>query len=152
MQVTYGPEFAVAPPASMREKVDALQAAISEHPQWEPPTEHLFHGGMYCRQVRQPADCLVVGKVHKKDHFFMVVAGTVSMTVDDEVHRITGPCILCSKSGAKRAIYAETDAVYMTVHQLESTTVEDAEAELVEDDPQSMFTVGNKLKHPEELT
>jgi hypothetical protein len=34
----------------------------------------------------------------------------------------------------------------MTFHRVESTTVEDAEAELVEDAPDAMFSVGNKVK------
>jgi len=29
---------------------------------------------------------------------------------------------------------------------IDAVTVEDAEAELVEDDPTSMFTIGNKIK------
>jgi hypothetical protein len=34
----------------------------------------------------------------------------------------------------------------MTFHCVESTNVEDAEAELVENAPESMFGVGNKIK------
>jgi hypothetical protein len=130
----------------MREKVATLQAEVSKHPQYEPPTEHLFHGGMYCRQVWQPAGCLVIGKVHKKEHFYMVVSGTVAVTTDEGVQVLTGPYLLCSKLGTKRAIYAETDVLYMTLHRVESTNVEAAESELVEDDPNSMFTIGNKIK------
>jgi hypothetical protein len=39
----------------------------------------------------------------------------------------------------------------MTFHRVESTTVEDAEAELVEEDPNSMYLVGNAAK-PLEVT
>jgi hypothetical protein len=35
----------------------------------------------------------------------------------------------------------------MTFHVVNATTLEDAENELVEADPNSMFTVGNKLKN-----
>jgi quercetin dioxygenase-like cupin family protein len=90
-----------------------------------------------------------VGKVHKKEHFYMIVSGTLKITTDDGVETITGPVLLCSNPGTKRAVYAETDALCMTFHRVESATVEDAEAELVEDDPNSMFSVGNKVKHTE---
>ena len=130
----------------MREKVATLQAEISKHPQYAPPTEHVFHGGMYCRQVWRPAGCLIIGKVHKKEHFYMVVSGTVAVTTNDGVQVITGPQLLCSKPGTKRAVYAETDALCMTFHRVDTNTVEDAETELVEDDPKSMFTIGNKIK------
>lgn len=149
MTVTYGKGFEVAPPQTLKERVEALQSEISKYPQYEPPTEHIFHGGMYCRQVWRPAGCLIVGKVHKKEHFYMIVSGTVKITTDEGVQTITGPFLLCSKPGTKRAVFAETDALCMTIHRVESHTVEEVESELVEDDPNSMFTIGNKVKNPE---
>lgn len=149
MKVTYGKGFEVAPAVSMIDKVKALQVEVSKLPQYEPPTEHVFYGGMYCRQVWRPADCLIIGKVHKKEHFYMVVSGTVRITTDTDVQTITGPALLCSKPGTKRAVYAETDALCMTFHRVDSTTVEEVESELVEDDPDSMFGIGNKVKHQE---
>jgi len=145
MQVTYGAGFNVA--TDIRNKVEALQSEVSKYKQYEAPTEHLFHGGMYCRQVWRPAGCLIVGKVHKKEHFYMVVFGTVVVTTDDGVKRITGPQLLCSSPGTKRAVYAETDALCMTIHRVESDNVETVESELVENDPLSMFGIGNKVKN-----
>ena len=143
---------AVAQSAESRQAVEALQVELSKLPQVELPTEHIFHGGMYCRQLFQPAGSLVVGKVHKKEHFFMVVQGTVAITGDGETLLYTAPFMLTSKPGTKRALYAETDVVYMTIHRADSTTVEAVEDELVENDPTSMFAVGNKIKPIEVLT
>lgn len=140
----------VTVPEHMLARVTALQTAMSELPQYEPPTEHLFHGGMYCRQVWRPAGCTIVGRVHKKEHFYVIVSGTVCITTDDGVQTITGPKVLCSRPGTKRAVYAVTDALCMTFHVADAQTVEDAEKELVEDDPTSMFTIGNKVK-PQQL-
>ena len=137
---------AVVQSAESRQAVEALQVELSKLPQVELPTEHIFHGGMYCRQLFQPAGSLVVGKVHKKEHFFMVVQGTVAITGDGETLLYTAPFMLTSKPGTKRALYAETDVVYMTIHRADSTTVEAVEDELVENDPTSMFAVGNKIK------
>ena len=147
MQVTYGRGFEVADSVPMRNRVEVLQVEISKHPQYEPPTEHVFHGGMYCRQVWRPAGCTIVGKVHKKEHFYVVVSGTICVTTDDGVQTITGPKVLLSRPGVKRAVYAVTDALCMTFHAVEATTIEDAENELVEADPNSMFLVGNKVKN-----
>ena len=145
MQVTYGSGFNVA--TDMRQQVERLQSEVSKHDQYEAPTEHLFHGGMYCRQVWRPAGCLIVGKVHKKEHFYLIVSGTVAITTDEGVKSVTGPTLLCSKPGTKRAVYAETDALCMTFHVIDAKTIEDAEQELVEEDDSSMFTLGNKLKN-----
>ncbi len=131
----------------MRQKVQALQDVISQLPQYEPETKHTFHAGMYCREVWRPAGVIIVGKVHKKEHFYLIVSGTVAITTDEGVKSVTGPTLLCSKPGTKRAVYAETDALCMTFHVVDAKTIEDAEQELVEEDDSSMFTLGNKLKN-----
>lgn len=141
----------VAVPEIMRQKVEALQTELSKMPQYEPLTKHTFHGGMYCREVFRHAGVLVVGKVHKKEHFYLIVHGTVAITTDEGVQYITGPKLLCSKPGTKRAVYAETDALCMTFHRVNSETIEAAEAELVEDDPNTMYLAGNAVK-PLEVT
>ena len=132
---------------TMVRKVQALQDVISKMPQYEPETKHTFHAGMYCREVWRPAGVIVVGKIHKKEHFYLIVSGTVAITTDEGVKSVTGPHLLCSTPGTKRAVYAETDALCMTFHVVDAKTIEDAEQELVEEDDSSMFTLGNKLKN-----
>jgi len=141
--VTYGEGFT---PPTEKGGIERLMVELSKLEQYEPETTHIFHAGMYCRQVFRHASVLVVGKVHKKEHFYLIVSGTVLITTDDGVERFTGPHLMCSKPGTRRAVYAETDTLCMTFHVIESTTVEDAENELVEDEPSSMYLTGNKPK------
>jgi hypothetical protein len=148
MQVTYGEEFAVAPPQMMRQKVESLQQELSKLPQYEPETKHYFHGGMYCREVFRHAGVLVVGAIHKKEHLYLIVSGTVAITDGEgNVQEVTGPHLFQSKPGTKRAVYAVTDALCMTFHAIEATTVDEAEAELVEVEPDSMYALGNTVKN-----
>ena len=150
MTVTYGKGFAVAPPQMMRQKVEALQQELSKLPQYEPETKHYFHGGMYCREVFRHAGVLVVGAVHKKEHFYLIVSGTVQITDGEgNAQEVTGPHLFQSKPGTKRAVYAVTDTLCMTFHATEAKTVEEAETELVESDPDSMYSLGNQVKHEE---
>jgi hypothetical protein len=150
MRVTYGEGFAVAPPQMMRQKVESLQQELSKLPQYEPKTKHYFHGGMYCREVFRHAGVLVVGAIHKKEHLYLIVSGTVAITDGEgNVQEVTGPHLFQSKPGTKRAVYAITDALCMTFHAIEATTVEEAEAELVEVEPDSMYSLGNQVKHKE---
>jgi hypothetical protein len=143
MKMTYSGLLASA----KNTRVQALQDIMRSMPQYAPPTEHMFHGGMYCRQVWRPAGCTIVGKIHKKEHFYLIVSGTVAITTDEGVKSVTGPTLLCSKPGTKRAVYAETDALCMTFHVVDAKTIDDAEQELVEEDDSSMFTLGNKIKN-----
>ena len=145
MQVTYGSGFNVA--ADMRGKVAALQVELSNLPQYQPKTTHYFHGGMYCREVFREAGVLVVGAVHKKEHFYLIVSGTVAITTDEGVQEVTGPHLFLSKPGTKRAVYAITDALCMTFHAIEAKTVEEAESELVEEEASNNYSPGNQIKH-----
>ena len=131
----------------MKEKVMALQKAMIQNiTPMSLDTKHRFHGGMYLREVFRPADFLIVGKVHKKEHFYIVLSGTVVITTDTGVTEVTGPYIFDSKPGTKRAVYAKTDATCITIHRVESETIADVENELVEDDPDCVYLSGNTLK------
>lgn len=131
----------------MRSPVQEIQRAISALPQYEPETHHYFHGGMYCREVRRCEGALIVGKVHKKEHFYVIASGTVAISQEGEpAKQVTGPAVIKSMPGTKRAVLALTDAVCMTFHRVDCATVEEAESELVEDDPTSMFDAFNRVK------
>lgn len=135
------------PVVSMHQKVDRLQEQLAALPQYEPQTTHRFHAGMYCREVWREAGVMVVGKVHRKEHFYLIVSGTVCITDgSSEPQRFTGPHMIESRPGTKRAAYAETDVLCMTIHRTDAITVEAAEAELVEDDAGSMYAPGNVVK------
>lgn len=132
---------------SHRMSVDVLQREISKLPQYEPETKHYFHGGMYCREVSRDAGVLVVGAVHKKEHFYVIVSGTVAITQEGEkAKEVTGPCVIKSMPGTKRAVLSLTPAVCMTFHVTDSTSVDEAEAELVESDPSSNYLPGNRVE------
>jgi len=131
----------------MHERMDALQDAVSRLPQYEPQTEHYFHGGMYCRKVTRDANVIVIGKVHKQEHFYIIASGTVSITDGSgEAQEVTGPCVIQSMPGTRRAVTSLTPAVCLTFHRTDATTVEAAEAELVEPDERSMYLPGNVVK------
>ena len=131
----------------MKGKVMALQKAMIENIiPMSLDTKHCFHGGMYLREVFRPAGYLIVGKVHKKEHFYIVLSGTVVITTDKGVVEVTGPYTFQSMPGMKRAVYAKTDATCITIHRVESNTIEDVENELVEDDSDCVYLSGNTLK------
>lgn len=146
MSLTNAESSEVATSDSMLDRVKTLQMELSKLPQYQPETNHYFHGGMYCREVFRHAGVLVVGAVHKKEHMYLIVSGTVSITTDDGVQTVTGPHLFLSKPGTKRAVFAETDALCMTFHAMEEKSIEEAEAELVEVEDNTMYLPGNVVK------
>ncbi len=140
-------DLAILAGATSRDQVMRLQAEVAKLPQYEPETRHYFHAGMYVRETWRAANVIVVGAVHKKEHFYLIVHGTVLITQDAEPAReVTGPALLKCEPGTKRAVVSLTPALCMTFHVTDAKTVDDAEAELVEADPSSMYLVGNKAK------
>ncbi len=125
-----------------REQIDALQVELSKLPQYEPITKHYFHAGMYVREVWRDAGVLVVGKVHKKPHYYTIMSGTVSI---DGAEPVTGPVTFKCEPGTKRAVFSITAALCQTIHRTDATTPEEAEAELVEEDESSMYNARNEV-------
>lgn len=125
--------------------IKALQSAAAKLPQIELKTDHYFADGMYCRLLFRPADTLVVGKVHKKEHLYIVASGEVTIAGDGYKERVVGPKVFVSKPGTKRAVYAHTDATTMTVHRTDGLDLEKIEAELIEEDDTAMYDSYNQI-------
>lgn len=136
-----------------RKSIDALQSAAAKLPQIELETKHYFADGMYCRELFRPADTLIIGKVHRAEHLYIIASGTVTIAGDGYRETVTGPKVFVSKPGTKRAVYAHTDATTMTVHRTNETDLERIEAELIEEDESACFNAYNQLKNTnKELT
>lgn len=130
-----------------------LQRAMLDMPQYVPETTHYFADGMYCRVVKREAGVLIVGKVHKREHFYMVVKGAVAVIQDGAERRVyEAPSIIVSKPGTKRAVIALEDSVCLTVHRTDLTDLDAIEAEIIEPDETALFGPGNQVKSLEHQT
>lgn len=128
-----------------REQIEALQREVQKLPQIEPETKNYFADGMYAREVFRVAGTLVVGKVHKKEHFFILVKGDLTVWTEAGMKRVQAPFVWVSKPGTKRVTYAHEDSTAVTVHQVSSRNLDEIENELVEDDPSSSYGPANTL-------
>ena len=130
-------------------EIDRLQAEMVKMPQAELETEHYFSGGMYCRKLIRPAGTLIVGKVHKKDHFFLCVKGQIIAWSEKGMVTLNAGDVICSKAGTKRVTLAVTDAIGITFHRTNKTDLNKIEKELIEPDETALFDAHNKVKLPE---
>jgi hypothetical protein len=128
------------------DEIKRLQSEISEMPQPELETEHYFSGGMYCRKLIAPAGLLVVGKIHKKDHFFMCAKGQIIAWSENGMVTMNAGDVLCSKAGTKRVILAVNDSIYINFHKTNKTNLDKIEKELIEPDELALYDSSNKLK------
>ena len=131
----------------MKSRVMALEETMRSMPQVaDMQTDHYFADGMYARKLSRKAGTLIVGKVHKKEHLYIVTKGSVRVTSDDEVRTLTAGDVIVSKPGTKRAVLALEDSVCMTVHRTDKKNVVKIEKELIESDPEALFDSNNQLK------
>lgn len=130
-----------------REQIDKLQEEVSKMPQADGMiTDHFFADGMYSRRVFRKAGTLIVGKVHKKDHFFICTKGEIIAWTEKGMKKLSAGDIIECKQGTKRVTLATMDSIGTTVHRTDKTDLEEIEAELIEPDEKALFDSGNKLK------
>jgi len=118
-------------PAPTLQQIKWFQEVVGAAPQVEVPVEHFFAPGQYVRTCTIPADTFVVGKMHRHEHFVMLVKGEASILTDKGMERITGPKKWISKPGAKRPVHTHTDCEFLTVHSTDETDLDVLEAELI---------------------
>ena len=95
------------------------------------PVKHTFAGGCYIREIYNPANHLIVTKIHKKEHPFFLMKGSMSILTEEGIETIEAPYQGVTKPGTKRAIYTHEECVFITVHATENTSIEGVEEEVV---------------------
>ena len=130
----------------MRDLVVRLQETMREMPQQRMTTLHHFADGMYCRALLIPKGTLIVGKVHKREHFFIVARGRMQLTTDEDVTEAEAGAVLIGKPGTKRAGLALEDSVCINVHRTDLTDLDAIEAELIEPDVTALYDARNEVK------
>lgn len=136
----------VLPDFPTLEEIKTLQKAMSELPQVELETRHYFADGMYCRELFRPKGTTIVGKVHKREHFYIVVLGEVTIAGDGKRERVKAPKIFVSQPGTKRAVYAHVDSLCLTIHRTDLRNLDEIEKEIVEPDDEALFNAHNKTR------
>lgn len=94
-----------------------LEKSMLREEQVDIPVKHSFSGGMYSREITIPKGTLLTGRIHKFDHFDVMISGDISVSTDDgEVKRLTGYHSFAGKSGKKRVGYAHEETHWITFH------------------------------------
>ncbi|MEK9751431.1 MAG: hypothetical protein VW236_07755, partial [Flavobacteriaceae bacterium] len=95
---------------------------------------HHFAKGVYIRELFMPAGSIVTSKIHKTEHFALVLSGVVTVVQEDGERLIEAPYMQITKPGTKRALYVHEDTVWITIHPTSATTVEEVEEEIIAKD------------------
>lgn len=80
------------------------------------PIDENYGCGTYARQMFIPKGTLIIGKIHKHQHLNFIMQGKVSVSTEFGPKYFEAPCIFVSEVGLKRAVIAEEDTIWVTVH------------------------------------
>lgn len=93
-----------------------------------------------------PKGVLILGKIHKSEHFLIGCQGELKVWGHGAPKRLRGGDVLVSPPGTRRVLYALSDAIFLNIHRAEPQPIEALEAELMEPDPECPFDAFNHLK------
>lgn len=138
ISVTYGKGFAVADPervkVKFRQKImvvqDGLQKLIDSGvvestledctlKHYFTPKDDKYGCCAYAREMLIPKGTLIIGKIHRHQHLNFISKGKVTVFTEFGEKHLEGPCTFISEVGLKRAVYAEEDTLWTTVHLTE---------------------------------
>jgi hypothetical protein len=100
------------------------------------PVTHHFAPGVYLREIFMPAGTIVIGKIHKTEHFNIIERGRCHIRHDNgEVQVLQAPLTFVSKAGVQKVLYIEEDTVWKTIHVTNKTDLMELEELLIEPPP-----------------
>lgn len=117
-------EIATQGESVIREKIqsvsdyikDLIKKGIAKECDWDAITTHHFAPSIYIREVRIQKDQLVVGKIHKHDHWNYILKGSVTVLTKDGATRYEAPVHMLTTAGTQRLLYTHEDTVWVVIH------------------------------------
>jgi hypothetical protein len=89
--------------------------------------------GVYAKEVRIPAGCVLLNHAHSFTHKSLLAAGTVVVSVDGVEAEHTGPAMLVIRHGVPHEVRSVTDAVWYCIHATDECDPERIDHTLIGD-------------------
>ena len=114
------------------EAVRELAGREMELPQVPLPTEHVLHGGLYCRTICMPAGTRVVGALIKIPTT-VIVHGICTVWIGEESWYLSGYNVLQASAGRKQVFEASEETFITMLFPTAAKTTEEAEREFTDE-------------------
>jgi len=129
-----------------RNGIHALESVMMDMPEEEKfdldeLTDHFFAPGVYARMFFIEKGSVVVGKIHKTEHLNIICKGRCSVSTEDGPMVLEGPCVVTSRPGVKKAVYALEDTTWITIHVTDETNLEKIEDVVIAKDYDELETL-----------
>ena len=80
------------------------------------PMDEKYGCCTYAREMFIPKGTLIIGKIHRHAHLNIISKGKVSVATEFGTKYLEAPCTFISEVGLKRAVVAEEDTIWTTIH------------------------------------
>lgn len=106
---------------------------LMQHKQVSTPLEHTFTPGLYTRKIFMPKGTLIISKIHKTEHPFVVLSGRAAVWIEGTgVVMLEAGHLGITKPGTRRILYIHEDCEWATFHPTQLTDLEEIEKVLVD--------------------
>ena len=111
------PQWDQLPDLTWTEKVAYLTHQFLTLEQTGCALTHRFEQGLYIREIRIPADTMLIGRIHRHGHVCQLLEGALVL-IHPEGHRegFDAPSQILTLPGYQMVVYAVTDCLARTVH------------------------------------
>ena len=119
--------------AAVHERIDAVHRFCSRFEPATTPLTHRFTPGLYSREVFLPKNTLAISEIHKTEHPFVVLTGSVR--VFDAYGGVTlygAGHVGITRPGTRRIVFAHEDTRWITFHPTTKTDLDEIKSELIE--------------------
>jgi hypothetical protein len=96
------------------------------------PKDEKYGCCTYAREMMIPKGTLIIGKIHRHQHLNFITKGKVTVYTEFGEKHLEAPCTFVSEVGLKRAVYAEEDTLWTTIHMTEFNS--ETELDKIEDE------------------
>lgn len=115
------------------DKVDAIHRFCTTLPPADCPVTHRFTPGLYVREIFMPKGSLVISKIHRTEHPFVVLSGEAAVWDErNGVQSLRAGHVGITQPGTRRILYIKEDCRWVTFHPTSSTDVAAIEQDIIE--------------------
>jgi len=91
----------------------------------ELPLQHYKGDNLYVREAHYPKGAIVVGRVHKYNHVFILVTGKVTIWTEEGRRTLTAPAVIETPTGTQRVGYFHANSMCINCHGHNEEHIED---------------------------
>jgi len=96
------------------------------------PVVHRFTPGLYVREIFMPAGSVIVSKIHKTEHPYVVSKGLLYVYIEGSGwEKIQAPHTGITKPGTRRLLVIQEDTIWSTFHPTELTDLIEIEESIL---------------------